>query len=107
MTVAVYARKISPEEARENYIMVSKDKLPLFPTKGRTFEIVQGSKRSEAKVESYHCECRGPDSPHEHFFIRWQGLKAGDEIFIKRDENKVGRYKLQVHSVSAQREMCG
>ncbi|MBI4428908.1 MAG: hypothetical protein HY562_07300 [Ignavibacteriales bacterium] len=102
-----YSRKISAEEARENYILVYKEKLAFFPMLGRQFDLMHGATHKRAKVESYHCECRGPESAHEHYFIRWEGLKAGDNIFVQRDPKKAGKYKLQIRSDSAQRGMCG
>ncbi len=102
-----YSRKISSEEARENYILVYKDNLAFFPMLGKQFDLTHGTTHKRAMVESYHCECRGPESPHEHYFIRWEGLKPGDNIFLQRDSRKAGTYKLQIRSVSSQREMCG
>ncbi|MBI3005524.1 MAG: hypothetical protein HYY49_08935 [Ignavibacteriales bacterium] len=102
-----YSRKISAEEACENYILVYKDKLAFFPMLGKQFDLMHGGTHKRAMVESYHCECRGAESPHEHYFIRWDGLTAGDNIFLQRDPRKAWTYRLQIRSASAQREMCG
>lgn len=93
----VYSRKISSGEAREGYILVLKDKLSTFPPLGKTFDLVKGDVSKRAKVESYPCTCRGPDLPHEHYFIRWSGLEAGDKIEIEKDVTEEGRYLLRVH----------
>ena len=87
-----YARKISSEEAREGYVMVEKNRLTFFPPLGKTFELIRDDERGRARVESYRCTCRGPDLPHEHYFIRWKGLKSGDRIEIRKDPNKLDRY---------------
>ena len=49
-------------------------------------------------VESYPCTCRGPDRPHEHYFISWEGLESGDKVEIIKDSEKEGKYKLQIDS---------
>jgi len=102
-----YSRKISSEEAKENYILVFKDKLAFFPSQGRQFDLTHGTTHKRSKVESYPCACRGPESPHEHYFIRWGGLKEGDMIFIKNDAKKAARYVLQLRSTVAQEQFCG
>jgi len=90
----VYSRKISQAEAQKDFIFISKNKLSFFPSIGTDFEISDENISREVKVESYPCTCRGPERPHEHYFIRWKGLEAGDEIEITKDsENK---YNLQV-----------
>ena len=103
----MYSRKISSEEEKENYVMVFKDKLSFFPTAGRTFELYQGPALKHVKVESYRCTCRGPESPHEHYFIAWKGLKAGDTVIIKKDPKKAAGYTLQLRSSEGQAELCG
>ncbi|MHC4480431.1 MAG: hypothetical protein ACYS8K_00865 [Planctomycetota bacterium] len=79
-----YERRASAEEAREGRLMVLKSRLPFFPPLGRPFEIRQGRSSRTARVESRPCACRGPDRPHEHYCIRWPGLKAGDRMTIRR-----------------------
>jgi len=92
-----YARKISSEEAREGYVMILKNRLAFFPPVGKTFHLIHDNVRSRARVESYRCTCRGPDLPHEHYFIRWKGLKARDRIDIREDPSKQSRYIIQIH----------
>lgn len=107
MESQVYSRKISNEEEKENYVMVFKDKLSFFPTAGRTFELYQGPALKRVKVESYRCTCRGPELPHEHYFIPWKGLKAGDTVIIRKDPKKAAGYTLQLRSSEGQAELCG
>ncbi len=76
-----YERKLSSEEAGEGYIMVLKDRLAFFPAIGETFQLGGVS----AKVEARHCECRGPEKPHEHYFIRRAGLNKGQKVRIARN----------------------
>ncbi len=77
-----YERKISAEEAAESYVMILKDRLDFFPPIGETFQL----DGAPAKVESRHCECRGPEKPHEHYFIRRAGLAKGQRVTITRNE---------------------
>ena len=87
----VYSRRISRDEAREGYILVTKDKLPLFPPCGQTFEMRRGRLVRQVQVESPGCSCH--DAPHEHYRIPWNGLTFGHEVFIKPPTNG-GRYVL-------------
>jgi hypothetical protein len=47
-------------------------------------------------VESYPCTCRGPDRLHEHYFIQWEGLEAGNKVKIIKDPEEEGKYNLQI-----------
>ena len=76
-----YERKISSEEASEGYIMVLKDRLGFFPPVGQDFSL----SGAPARVESRYCECRGPEKPHDHYFIRRAGLGKGQRIAITRE----------------------
>lgn len=93
---AVYSRRISSEEAREGYVLVLKNKLSLFPSLGRDFNLAKDGVVQKARVESYPCKCRGPDLPHEHYFIRWNGLKAKDRVEIRQDHEDESRYTIQI-----------
>jgi len=92
----VYSRRVSSEEAREGYLLVLKNKLHFFPPLATDFHIVQDDVISKAKVESYRCTCRGPDLPHEHYFIRWKGLGANDKVQIRKDPDKQGTYIIHI-----------
>ncbi|MFN8617797.1 MAG: hypothetical protein U0837_11910 [Dehalococcoidia bacterium] len=76
-----YDRKISSEEAAEGYIMVLKDRLKFFPPAGEPFSL----DGAPASVEARHCECRGPEKPHDHYFIRRAGLAKGQRVSIGRN----------------------
>jgi hypothetical protein len=94
MKNTVYSRKISSKEAQKGFIFILKNKLAFFPPLGSDFTLTKNNSPREVKVESYLCTCRGPDSPHEHYFIRWEGLSTGDRIeIVKEGEN----YKLQIN----------
>lgn len=103
----LYSRIISSDEEKEGYFFVSKDRLSFFPTVGRVFELQSGKSIRKAKLESYHCECRGPEAPHDHYFVRWDDVKKGDRILVQRDSKKAGRYVLQLQSSAGQKGNCG
>ncbi len=96
MPSGVYSRKVSSEEAHQGYVMVVKDRLPFFPPVGEAFALATESGERLARVESYHCECRGPHLPHEHYFIRLPGLATGDRVEIAKAPGEAGRYSLKV-----------
>lgn len=91
----VYTRKISSKEAKEGFIFILKNRLNFFPQLGSEFKLVNDDQIEEVSVESYPCTCRGPDLPHEHYFIRWEGLKAEDKVKIIKDLDEEGKYRLQ------------
>lgn len=92
-----YDRKVSAEEATTDQIMVTKDRLAFFPAVGRPFTLLHGGRRLTSRVEAHPCECRGPESPHEHYFIRWIGLQAGDRVTISSDRHTQARYTISIH----------
>ena len=92
----IYERKISSEEAAQRYFLVLKNKLQFFPSVGTRFSVKVGAKEKKALVESYHCECRGPEEPHEHFFVRWPGLAKGDKIVVQKNANGNNRYSITI-----------
>lgn len=83
-----YSRKISAKEAKLGFIFVLKNKSSLFPPMGIRFILVNGDSPWEVELESYPCTCRGPDKPHEHYFIRWNGLKTGDKVKISKESDE-------------------
>jgi hypothetical protein len=91
-----FFRKVSAEEVKKGHIFVLKDKLSFFPAAGKPFELKSGKVEKKAFVESYHCECRGPQLPHDHFFIRWEGLRFGDRVSIAKDAKAENVYQLSI-----------
>ena len=88
------SRKISSEEAKKGYIFVLKDRLSFFPPRGKPFTLRKGEEEKKVFLESYRCTCRGPQLEHDHYFIRWDGVRFGDKITITRDEKVAERYHL-------------
>ena len=92
----IYSRKISSKEAQEDFIFILKSKLSFFPPLETNFMLSNENISREVMVESYSCTCRGPDRPHEHYFIQWEGLESGNKVEIIKDSEKEGKYKLQI-----------
>ncbi|HET6948449.1 MAG TPA: hypothetical protein VFJ45_11620 [bacterium] len=83
-----YVRRVSSEEAREDFVLVLKDRLDFFPPVATPFHIVHEGRRFRARVTAVPCECRGPELPHEHYRIHWTGLRAGDRVSLLRDPTR-------------------
>ncbi|MCE5214005.1 MAG: hypothetical protein LLF83_04720, partial [Methanobacterium sp.] len=64
------------------------------PPIGDDFKISFAGSITKARIDSYPCNCRGPDLPHKHYFIHWNGLKKGDEVEITKKSNK---YHLKIN----------
>ncbi|MEW6142587.1 MAG: hypothetical protein AB1597_05435 [Chloroflexota bacterium] len=95
MTGKTYTRKVSSEEVREGHILILKNWLGYFPPLHQKFLLTSGNTVRRVAIESYPCTCVGPDKPHEHYFIRWPGLKKGICIQIDMDSKSPGRYVLK------------
>ena len=80
-----YERRASSTEAREGRIMVLKSALAFFPAVGTQFELSDGATVRATCVGAEPCTCRGPDRPHEHYWIAWPDLEARATIRITRD----------------------
>jgi hypothetical protein len=93
-TTTSYTRKISAEEAKKGYIFILKDQLSFFPSSGKSFTLCEREQEKMVFVESYRCTCRGPQLPHEHYFIRWDGLRFGQKVIITQDGKTAGKYAL-------------
>jgi len=85
-TENIYTRKISKKEADKGFIFILKSKLSFFPKS--TFEVSDGDKTSTKEIKSYPCLCRGPEMPHEHYYISWDGLDVGTIIEIRKIDSR-------------------
>lgn len=88
-----YRRKISSEEAREGYVLIEASKTGVFPRPGEPFTLIDGAQASEAQLEAYPCQCRGPNRPHRHYFIRLDRLEKGKTVTFAREAP--GQYRLE------------
>jgi len=91
-----YQRRLSREEAEKGYVLVEKAALSFFPPQGTVFPMRDAQSDRLAAIESYACTCRGPERPHEHYFIRWPALTAGAMVTIERTSDSEGSYQLRV-----------
>ncbi len=92
-----YVRKISSEEEEEGYILILKDKLEFFPALGTSFKLTTEGKPRRVRVESYPCDCRGPALPHEHYYVTWPGVRAGETVTIRRNSDSLNEFTLSIH----------
>lgn len=101
MTHDRYVRRVSSEEAREGFVLVLKDHLDVFPQPGVPFHVVHDGRRLRVRVTTVPCECRGPEAPHEHYHIRWSGLRPGERITFHRDPESGDRFIARIEHRAA------
>ena len=90
----VYRRKISSEEAETGRFMVLKSALGFFPAVGEEFEVTDGSTTRSTRVDAVPCTCRGPEKPHDHYWVAWPGLRKRSRIELTPTGE--GAYMLRV-----------
>jgi hypothetical protein len=66
-----------------------KSRLSFFPPVGSPFRMKHGSATRKVKVEAIPCTCRGPEKRHEHYVVRWSGLKEGQAVTVRKDGSYV------------------
>jgi hypothetical protein len=92
-----YERKVSSEEERESYLLVEKSALGFFPSPGTPFELETPKGKRRATVASQPCTCRGPEKPHEHYFIRLETpLAKGSRARIEAPGAPGAPYRMTV-----------
>ena len=91
-----YFRKISAEEAKKGFVFVLKDSLSYFPSPGKPFTIISDKGEKPVSVESYRCTCRGPDLPHEHYFIKWAGVRFAEKVSIVKETDAIDKYRITI-----------
>lgn len=94
--LSTYERTISSLEAEQGYFLILKNKLGMFPQVGSAFSLTRGHVKHRAAVESYHCECQGPDNPHEHYIVRWSGMAKGDHLIVRRSLRNDHEYIIRI-----------
>ena len=96
-----YERKLSDAETRDNYIMIMKDAVKMFPKTGRPFKLKIGETNHEVRVTAVECWCQGPRTPHRHFRIdtseltRTSPLRWGDVVVIEKVSDE--EYTMTIH----------
>jgi hypothetical protein len=78
----LYTRRLSLDESRERYILISKDVLSMFPAPGEPFTAILNGENAETTVEAVPCTCRGPDKPHDHYHLSFG--HAAPELRVRR-----------------------
>ncbi|MDZ7270835.1 MAG: hypothetical protein ONB17_04410 [candidate division KSB1 bacterium] len=94
----VYARKLSDEEVRGQYILVQRGNLDMFPKPGKPFKLKIGGAYHEATVLAVECWSLGPRKPTQTFRIDMRPfagkvtLRYGHKVTIAKV--KEGYYEL-------------
>ncbi len=76
--------------------MVLNSAVKRFPPVGERFTIATEGRERSTCIEAEPCTCRGPEEPHEHYFIACPGLIKGATIEIAPDADAPSRYLLQI-----------
>jgi hypothetical protein len=58
-----------PAHAREPEVIVIRERLHMFPPVGEEFTVLAGDRNCTSKIVARSCQCAGPDSPHEHYYL--------------------------------------
>ena len=85
----LYRRKVSSTEAREGRVMITKDRVSRFPAPGERFALRRDGRAGTGTIEAVDCECRGPERPHQHWYLAWPGLVAGAVVEIDREGDRL------------------
>ncbi|MFN8507963.1 MAG: hypothetical protein U0547_10410 [Dehalococcoidia bacterium] len=91
-----YERKASREEADRGALFILKTALPYFPPPGTPFALETRAGVREAAIESEHCLCRGPEKPHEHWWLPLDGLAKGRMVAVLAPDAPGGAYRLRI-----------
>jgi hypothetical protein len=95
----LYTRRLSLDESRENYILISKEALSMFPSPGKAFKAGINGKDEEVSIEAVLCSCRGPDNRHEHYHLSLaqaetkSRIRKGSLVSIRKEESS---YNIEV-----------
>jgi hypothetical protein len=81
---AAMRRRVSAEEARDGYLMIEKTWLRQLPPVGESFLLDDRGATRCVTIEAAHCECRGPEKPHDHYRIAIPALERGTEVTLER-----------------------
>jgi len=90
----VYRRKLTPSEAKEKFILITKDRWSFFPLPGQTFDLRLGAEVFQVAVKAIPCQCVG--TPHEHYHLPLEELSPllefapGNVLVVQRED--AGQY---------------
>lgn len=90
-----YHRKISAEEARERYILITKNAIEFFPKLSKPFTLKVKDKEFEMYLESFEVWSMGPKKPQYHYRIDakkfWDvfPLHFGQKVTIQKEQDNI------------------
>lgn len=91
----LYQRKLTIDEVRNNYVLITKEALPLFPHPGKPFKISCQGKKYDSTVLGVECWCQGTRKPHWHYridltpFLGSFSPRPGKRLSIEKKKEKV------------------
>jgi len=91
-----YARKASREEADRGAPFILKTAFPFFPPPGTPFALETAAGVREAAIEAEPCICRGPEKPHEHWWLPLEALAKGQVVAVLEPDVPGGAYRLRL-----------
>ena len=91
-----YGRRAMPEEVERGALFIAKTALPFFPPMGTPFALETASGTAEVAVEAVHCICRGPEKPHEHYWLPVPGIELRALVTIMPPSEAGGPYHATV-----------
>src|SRR5690606_38497627 len=81
--MAAMHRRVTAEEARDGRLLVEKRWLGRLPAPGEAFTLDDRGVRRTVAIEAEHCECRGPEKPHDHYYLPVAGLERGTTVTLE------------------------
>lgn len=91
-----YGRRAMPEEVERGALFIAKTALPFFPPTGTPFALETVSGTAEVAIEAVHCICRGPEKPHEHYWLPVPGIELRALVTIMPPSEAGGPYHATV-----------
>ena len=100
--MVIYKKRISQTENERRKILILKSQLMKFPPPGTAFSVGFHKKKITTMISSSHCECRGPDTPHVHYYLDldelWNVADIQQGTVIHLLGQRKGDYQLQLQT---------
>ena len=97
-----YKKRISQTENERHKILILKSQLIKFPPPGTAFSVGFHQKKIITMISSSNCDCRGPDTPHVHYYLDlndlWNVADLQQGTVIHLLGQRKGDYQLQLQT---------
>lgn len=91
-----YERKAGYEEAERSQIFILKAALKLFPPPGEHFQLEGADGIRETAIDAEDCVCRGPEKPHQHWWLPVTGISPNATVTIQRPAAPGDPYRMSI-----------